>query len=198
MQHRSSPSSEAKVETRRSRRASSADKWLRAYALLRSGFLTAAAVLGAGCIVAFAVALILGIRPVVVISGSMEPELSVGSAVFVRPVPASDVSVGDIVTVERPRNLGLVTHRVVNIQSAAGGTLELKGDANAQPDPEPYTVTTAGLYVAHVPGLGYITLFLQSPQGLLAGAGMVVVMVSIFFLDPGRLGTLRTAPTRRP
>lgn len=160
--------------------------WLRAYAVVRSSLLSLAAILGALSILIFAAALVFGVRPVVVISGSMEPQIPVGAVVLIQPVAASEVGVGDVVTVERPRDLGLVTHRVVSTGTDDGGhtVLELKGDANESSDPEPYVVDSVGRYITHVVGLGFVTLFLQSPQGLAAAAGILIALVAIYFLDP--------------
>ncbi|MDQ1129962.1 signal peptidase I [Microbacterium sp. SORGH_AS_0888] len=162
---------------------------LRVFGAVRSGILTLAAALGVVCIVVFAIALVTGIRPVVVISGSMEPTLPVGSVVFTRPAPAGDIRAGDIVTVERPRGLGLVTHRVVSTTAQGDGVYSyvLRGDANRVDDPEPYTVSTAGRYVFHVIWLGYVTLLLQSTQGLVMAGGLALVLIALFLLDPVRI-----------
>ncbi len=162
---------------------------LRVFGALRSGVLSLAALIGALCIVAFVLALVFGLRPVVVVSGSMEPELPVGSVVFMRAVPAAEVATGDIVTVERPRNLGLVTHRVVSSTERGDGVFDLvlRGDANESDDPQPYAVSTVGQYVFHAILLGYVTMALQSSSGLLLAAGIAVGLIAIFLLDPHRI-----------
>ena len=161
---------------------------LRIYGFLRSGILTLGAVVGVACIAVFAASLLFGVRPLVVISGSMEPTIPVGSVVFSAQVPASELKEGSIATVERPRNLGLVTHRVVKSVEPSSGVYELtlKGDANAQEDPEPYTVQTAGKYVWHVIGLGYIASFLQSQGGMIFALAAGLLVLALFFLDPAR------------
>lgn len=162
----------------------------RIFGAFRSFVFTVGSILGVVSILAVAGAFLFGLRPVVVISGSMEPGIPVGSVIFVQSVPVSEVAVGDVVTVERPRNLGLVTHRVVEIVDAEGVVaLELQGDANASPDPEPYAVQNAGLLKAQVPFLGYVTLFFQSTQGILAGVGFVVALIALYLLDPARFLT---------
>ncbi|MDD7928349.1 signal peptidase I [Microbacterium sp. NM3R9] len=191
------------MTTRRaSRRPSVADRsaplgW-RVFGMLRSGILSLAAVIGAVCIVAFVAALAFNVRPVAVISGSMEPQIPVGAMVFTRTVPAGDVSPGDIVTVQRPRNLGLVTHRLVSSVEREPGVYEfvLRGDANDTDDPQPYAVSTVGQYVLHVPLLGYLTIGLQSSSGLFIAGGIALVLVALFLLDPARLrGSAQTRET---
>lgn len=161
---------------------------LRMYGVLRSVVLTLGAVLGIVCILAFAVSFLFGVRPLVVISGSMEPSIPVGSVVFTAQVPASEVKEGSIVTVDRPRNLGLVTHRLVTSVEQSPGTYEftLKGDANSKEDPEPYKVITVGKYVWHIVGLGYLAAFLQSQSGLIIAAAIGLALLAVFMLDPVR------------
>lgn len=161
---------------------------VRIYAFLRSGILSLGAVVGVACIAAFAVSLLFGVRPLVVVSGSMEPTIPVGSVVFSAQVPAGELKEGSIATVERPCNLGLVTHRVVKSVEPASGVYELtlKGDANAQEDPESYTVQTAGKYVWHIVGLGYLASFLQSQDGMIFALAAGLLVLALFVLDPVR------------
>lgn len=157
--------------------------------VVRSAVLTVSALLGVVCLLAFLGSLAFGVRPLVVISGSMEPTVPVGSVVFTRSVPAAEIEVGDIVTVERPRDLGLITHRVVSTTPAEGGStdLVLRGDANTVDDPEPYSVTSAGRYVWGVPGLGHLALFLQTRGGLVVAGAAALVLLAVFVLDPARM-----------
>lgn len=168
---------------------------VRIYGFLRSGILSLGAVVGVACIATFAVSLLFGVRPLVVISGSMEPTIPVGSVVFSAQVPAGELKEGSIATVERPRNLGLVTHRVVKSVEPTPGVYELtlKGDANAQEDPEPYTVKNAGKYVWHVVGLGYLASFLQSQGGMIFAIAAGLLVLALFILDPARLTGGQTA-----
>lgn len=162
---------------------------IRVYGAVRSGILTVAAAIGVLCILAFAGSLVAGIRPIVVISGSMEPTLPVGSVVFTRSVPAAEVEVGDIVTVQRPRDLGLLTHRVVETTAVGDGVYELvlKGDANQTADPAPYTVESVGRQAWHLPGLGHAVLALRSSAGLAVGIAAIAGLFAVFLLDPAAL-----------
>jgi signal peptidase len=81
---------------------------------IASVLLTISAAVGMAAVIAVIAGAALGLRPVVVISGSMEPALPVGSMVFIRTVSAVDVHPGEIVTVRRhDGGTGLITHRVV-------------------------------------------------------------------------------------
>lgn len=74
-----------------------------------------------------------------VVTGSMEPEIPVGSLLVAKQVDIEEIAVGDIV-VFRSRESGMlgmmITHRVTNIHVGTGGDilLETKGDANQYAD----------------------------------------------------------------
>lgn len=76
-----------------------------------------------------------------VVTGSMEPELPVGSLLVCKETPMEQIQVGDIVCFRslNPKMLGkVITHRVIAVQKAPDGSLllETKGDANLTADSE--------------------------------------------------------------
>lgn len=102
-----------------------------------------------------------------VLSGSMVPNLPVGSMVFVTQVDASDLKVGDVITVNNPTRPGtLVTHRIVELKNTGNGkAIITKGDANGNPDPWFVNATGKGWRMAfNVPYLGYIVGFICDPM----------------------------------
>jgi len=110
-----------------------------------------------------------GWRVNAVLSGSMEPELQVGSLVVSRPVKPETIEVGDII-IFRPISMGesLITHRVIGIGRRSSLYFETKGDANDKPDP--FTVPArnlVGKVSFHAPYWGYFTEFLKSPFGFI-------------------------------
>ena len=116
-----------------------------------------------------------------VLSGSMEPALSVGGAAVTRPVNPEDIKVGDIITYHSPgEGSKLVSHRVIEVVGQ-GSTLSFltKGDANEEPDA--YLVpaqSVNGRVVFHVPLAGYFVDFVRSPVGavlLLVLPGVIVI-----------------------
>lgn len=80
---------------------------------------------------------LLGWEGVIVLSGSMEPDLDVGGLAFVDPsVAANEISAGDVISFRSPSGQR-VTHRVVEvIGSGATVSFRTKGDANDDPDPQ--------------------------------------------------------------
>lgn len=114
-----------------------------------------AAALGLIAIVLVFCAYLFNISIILFRTGSMEPTIPAGSAALVQEVEASEVEVGDVLTVERPGEMP-VTHRVTSIESgeAAGErVITMQGDANDSPDLAPYTITEGRVLLTSVPGL---------------------------------------------
>jgi len=118
-------------------------------------------------------------------SGSMRPTLPVGSTVVLRPIAASRIEVGEIITFHRPGSATvLVTHRVVAIERHSGRTFFVtKGDANGVPDA--WRVPAAGTgwrYAFSVPYLGYPVAALKQPVvrlGLFAALALALAAAAL-------------------
>ena len=124
-----------------------------------------------------------GLRPLIVYSGSMEPTIPTGSVVVVKPTSPENLYVGDVITVNRPGGLGIVTHRIQSMQVVDGrNVFQTKGDANDFPDPQLFTLEhQAGRVVGRVPYLGYAMVYASSPlirMALVAVSVYSVLMVS--------------------
>lgn len=126
--------------------------------------LTALAAAGALCIVAVIAAFAFHVTLIMFSTGSMSPTIPAGSVAVVREVPATEIDVGDVVTVDRPDALP-ITHRVTEILTTEGDrvTFTMQGDANADPDPVPYTADTVRLVLFSVPGLAGAISSMQDP-----------------------------------
>jgi signal peptidase len=86
--------------------------------------------LAGGLLLAIALPLAFGARPLVVLSGSMEPTLATGDVVVVKRVSPQQAHVGDVVTYRSPEG-SLVTHRVRSVRRQGHRfALVTKGDAN--------------------------------------------------------------------
>jgi len=110
----------------------------------------------------------------VVLSGSMEPALPVGSAILVRPVDPQAVSVGDIITYRQQGSPDFVTHRVVEVEREGPAlNFRTKGDANEDPDAllvPPDAVE--GRVWLNIPYLGYVAQYVREPWGFLLLLGV--------------------------
>lgn len=101
-----------------------------------------------------------GTGTAVIMSGSMEPEISVYDFIIVRK--SENYVLNDIVTFVE--NGKLVTHRIVEQKEDVFVT---RGDVNNTEDPAISKNEILGKVVKVVPGVGRITLFLQKPIGML-------------------------------
>ena len=150
----------------------------RIFAGLREGLLWLAAVLGGIVLLSVVLGFVFGLSLVLFKSASMSPSIPAGSVALVRAIPAAEIRVGDVVTVDRP-GARPITHRVTSIEplSATEVSLTLRGDANASDDPEPYRVTSVRRVVASVEHLAYPIAWLSQPAvvGSLAVAAAALV-----------------------
>lgn len=94
-----------------------------------------------------------------VLTGSMTPDIPVGSVVLVRPVDPETLEVGDVATYQKKEGEDtFITHRIVEIDTSTTPTTYIfKGDANRGPDLEPIVPKRIhGEVWFHVPYLGTI------------------------------------------
>lgn len=165
--------------------------------------LAVAAVLGVLCIVLVIAAAFFDVRVMLFSTGSMSPTIPAGSAAVVRSIPASDVAVGDVVTVERAGHLP-ITHRVTSVSSApdlddGARVLTMRGDANEADDPFPYAVERVRLVVFAVPGVAPLVAAMGSPWviGTVTVAATALV-VAMFWPRRRRPGTVDEQAVDRP
>ena len=118
----------------------------------------------------------------VVLSGSMEPEISAGDVVLVAETDPSAIGEGDVVTFVRSDEAAPVTHRVVGVVEQEGNyAFETQGDANAEPDaglvPEENVI---GTVLLTIPFIGYVIQFVNTPAGfaLFVGGPIGLLMLS--------------------
>ncbi len=148
----------------------------------------ALATVGAVAVAWAAASALFGLSIIVFATGSMAPTMPTGTAAIVHTVPAADLSVGDVVTVDQAASSLPVTHRIVGIEGAgdaAARTLTLRGDDNDFNDSTTYTVTEAPRVVVAVPGAGTVLSALRSPAAML-GAAVVVAVLVTWALWPSR------------
>jgi len=147
---------------------------------VREVLLTLAALGGVICIVLVIMAFSGGYSLIMFKTGSMSPTIPAGSVALVQKIPASDIAVGDVVTVDREDALP-ITHRVVTVEpgdAADARTITMKGDANDVEDPAPYTVADVRIVRGSVPGLATVIVWFGSPWvlgGVTIGASLLVV-----------------------
>ena len=156
----------------------------------REWALNIGAVGGVICIVAAALSMFLGIRPLVFQSGSMSPTINTGALALARTVPAQQLEVGDVVSVTNPSGVR-ITHRVAALEPGGDGevSMTMRGDANAADDPMPYLISEADRVLFHVNGLGYAVAWLSNPVAIFLGGMLAGGLGVIAF------GRTRNAPS---
>ena len=117
-----------------------------------------------------------GIRPFIVLSGSMEPEIPTGGVIFVDTnAPPDQIHVGDVITYYIKGTT--VTHRVV---AETASSVTTKGDANEQADLSPVSRNQIlGRVLFHIPCLGYIYAKLSQPVFLVVLGSLLSVNLII-------------------
>lgn len=126
------------------------------------------------------------IKPLIVISGSMEPGIMTGDLLIATKVDAATLAAGDVVSLDSELTDNLVTHRIVAITPAAGDafTVTMKGDNNAFEDALDYTVSgEVWKPTMQIAGAGAVVARLTTPAvavplmiGLIALLGITLLV----------------------
>lgn len=171
--------------------------------MLRRVYNIAATALAGGAVlllIAFAGVRLVGLTPLAVLSGSMEPEYPVGSLIYVQDAAPESVLVGDAITFSLDSGT-LVTHEVWDIdpesqQFYTQGIANHDADGNILHDASPVPFARlVGKPVFCIPFLGYLNAFLTSPSGLFTIIALVAAMAAASFAIT-LLEERRQTPTR--
>ena len=119
----------------------------------------------------------LGWSPTLVTSGSMEPLVTPGDVVMVRPVAPEQLVPNTVVLYDRPET-GRVLHRI--LEQLPDGTFRTGGDANASPDSAfVHVEDIQGSAVLAVPWVGRPSLWLHEGRTaavVATGIGLLVAL----------------------
>lgn len=99
-----------------------------------------------------------GYKPLIVMTGSMEPVYKVGSIIYYKEVNIDEIKVDDVITFKN--NDSLITHRVIRIEDNKFIT---KGDANETEDftKVRYEDIKGKVIKKSIPYLGYYVRFIN-------------------------------------
>lgn len=118
---------------------------------------------------------LIGMEEYNVITGSMTPEIPIGSMVYVKPVDFNELSEGDVIAFDV--GASIVTHRIVEIDSSQR-LITTKGDANPANDFMPVSYANVrGKVVAHYPYIGNLAALITEPSGKIAAFILLIVGV---------------------
>lgn len=127
------------------------------------------------------VPMLFGYKEMAVVSGSMEPAIPVGSLVYVKPLEADQLEVGDICTYYLSDGETFVTHRVMSIDKEAQ-TLVPQGDANDTADGDVSFSQVYGRAEFHLPYLGIAIQNLHTPVGIMVICGVIMLIILLNFI----------------
>ena len=123
---------------------------------------------------------LLGMTPLAVLSGSMEPTYHVGSLIYVKDADPQDVQIGDPITFKISDDT-MVTHRVVAIDTEAQ-TFQTKGDANDNVDGGAVAYENlVGKPVFTIPYMGYLAVYANT-TGMIVMVTVILVILILTFL----------------
>lgn len=122
-----------------------------------------------------------GLKPYIVMSGSMEPLIPTGAVAYI-DTKDTNVEIGDIVAFYETEDV-VVTHRIV---AAGEYGFTTKGDANDNEDQNPVSrENIIGTYSFNIPGTGYLISDLSSKTINVAGKEIPTVIPFVIVLMIG-------------
>lgn len=130
-----------------------------------------------------------GWKPFIVLSGSMETQISVGDIVIVKEVDTSTLKKGDIIAFRS--NDIVITHRIDEIITEDGNVKYItKGDNNNVRDegtvlPE----QVEGIFICNVHRIGNLAIFIQTPIGMIVCLSIPIILIIIIGIIDSRKNT---------
>lgn len=126
-------------------------------------------------------------HPVVVLSGSMEPTLKIGSVIYYKKVPFKTLKKDDIITFQANKN-ELVTHRIVKIEN---NLIETKGDANKVSDVNKISNKTIKGKVGKIiiPYIGYYIKTVNDNLKIIVIATTIILISEFLFSNKETIDT---------
>ena len=166
-------------------------------------FLASISYIFIGVYVIICIPMVLKWKPVVVLTGSMEPTYDVGSVIYYKKVPKEEIKQGDVITFTLKDNT-FVTHRVNKVEDndmyetkgdantfvthrvnkvEDNDMYETKGDANESPDIDKvsYDNIKGKVQKLYIPYVGYYINFIGHNMYLIAI--VIIILVSEFLLS---------------
>lgn len=123
-----------------------------------------------------------GYQALIIPTGSMRPNIPIGSLILTHRVSTQSLKVGDVITYISPINPNMtISHRIVQKTLYEGKVPEFvtKGDANKFSDIPVLGGSVEGKVVWHIPDVGGWLLYLKEPIVILPIVYLVGLLVSI-------------------
>lgn len=113
----------------------------------------------------------------VVISGSMEPSISVNDLIILKKT--DDLRNGDVIVYERDKEM--IVHRIIDISNDEM-TITTKGDANNVADDPINRSAVRGKVIFDIPYIGKAVRFVKTKQGIISVLVLLLVCYNIKYL----------------
>lgn len=128
-----------------------------------------------------------GIKPFIVVTGSMEGTIDAGDLVITKNVDPATLQVGDIISYREGESV--ITHRIVDLTEQEGApAFVTKGDANNAEDTNPVTYDQVeSIYMFNIAGMGNVAMYMQTPTGMLAFVGIPLCCFILYDIIRRRL-----------
>ena len=122
---------------------------------------------------------IMGMKPFIVLTGSMEPEIKSGDLVVVKEANEKELKINDIIAFRYTKEDVVLIHRIVGIEENEGKILfTTKGDSNETEDKLNIEYKNIeGIYSFRLNGIGTIAMFIKTQPGI---AISLLTIVTIF------------------
>ncbi len=126
---------------------------------------------------------VIGYKPFIVLSGSMQDEIDVGDLVIVKNVDAKDLKEKDIIAY-RTADGFVTTHRIINVINKENDVcFETKGDNNnTKDDVIVCSNSIEGKYQFKISKLGNVILFIQEPLGFTIMMLVILIICILVYM----------------
>lgn len=127
---------------------------------------------------------IMGYKPYVIISGSMEPEHKAGDLVFVKKTDPESIKEGDIISFKTEAADTIITHRVVETYRNEK-YFTTKGDANDKVDQKVVGYDDIiGTVRFSIPFVGFCYIILSWPSGQMLISAVILLLILCLYVLP--------------
>lgn len=125
---------------------------------------------------------VLGIKPFIVLTGSMEPTVRIGDMAIIKEINPENLKVGDIIAFRNTEEKTITLHRITEIdRSETNVTFRTKGDNNQAEDKASVRFSEVeGVFFKKVSGLGKVAMFIRTPLGVTCSILFIVMIFLVW------------------
>lgn len=130
------------------------------------------------------------VQPVVVVSGSMTPDIQTGDLLIATTTPVEALQPGTVATIRSAHTGNFVTHRVVSVEHQGDSyAIAMKGDANDILDDETYLIPAgAEIWIPRltVPAGGLVANSVATPRVAVPALIAILALITMSLFQPPR------------